>query len=47
MEELFSADLAFLQDFYLRINENGHASMSVTCPKCESEFEVEMSGLGG
>jgi hypothetical protein len=47
IEELFSADLAFLQDFYLRINQNGHSRMSVTCPKCESEFEVETSGLGG
>ena len=47
MEELFSADLAYLQDFYRRINEEGHTRLTVTCPHCEGEFEVEMNGLGG
>jgi hypothetical protein len=47
MEDLFSADLAFLQDFYLRVNQNGHTRMAVTCPRCEEEFEVETAGLGG
>ncbi len=47
IEGLFSADLAFLQDFYRRINENGHNRMAVTCPHCEKEFEMEVNGLGG
>lgn len=46
MEGLFSADLAFLQDFYRRINENGHSRVGVTCPQCEAKFELEMSGVG-
>jgi hypothetical protein len=46
MEGLFSADLAYLQDFYRRINENVHNRMSVACPHCEAEFEVELSALG-
>jgi hypothetical protein len=46
MEGLFSADLAYLQDFYRRINENGHNRMPVGCPHCEAEFEVELSNLG-
>jgi hypothetical protein len=46
MEGLFSADLAYLQDFYRRINENGHNRMPVACPNCEAEFEVELSALG-
>jgi hypothetical protein len=46
MEGLFSADLAFLQDFYRRINENGHSRVGVTCPHCEAKFEVEMSSVG-
>jgi hypothetical protein len=46
MEGLFSADLAYLQDFYRRINENGHSRVGVTCPQCEAKFELEMSGLG-
>ncbi len=47
VEGLFSADLGFLQDFYRRINENGHTQMDVTCPHCEGHFDVEVNGLGG
>jgi hypothetical protein len=47
IEGLFSADLAYLQDFYRRINENGHDRLAVTCPHCEGKFEVELDGLGG
>lgn len=47
IEGLFSADLAFLQDFYRRINKNGHNRMAVACPHCEETFEVEINGLGG
>jgi hypothetical protein len=46
IEGLFSADLAFLQDFYRSINENGHSRVGVTCPQCETKFEVEMSSAG-
>jgi hypothetical protein len=46
MEGLFSADLAFLQDFYQRINQNGHSRVGVTCPHCEAKFEVEMNHTG-
>jgi hypothetical protein len=47
IEGLFSADLAFLQDFYRRINENGHDRVAVSCPHCDKAFEVEINGLGG
>ena len=47
IEGLFSADLAYLQDFYRRINANEHNRLVVTCPHCEAEFEVELNGLGG
>jgi hypothetical protein len=47
IEGLFSADLGFLQDFYRRINETGHNRVNVTCPQCESKFELEVNGLGG
>jgi hypothetical protein len=47
MEGLFAGDMAFLQDFYQRINQNGHNRRSVTCPHCEGQFEVEFDGLGG
>ena len=47
MEGLYAADLAYLQDFYNRINRNGKASMEATCPKCAHEFAVEANGAGG
>jgi hypothetical protein len=47
MESLFSADLAYLQDFYRQINENGHSRIAVSCPHCDAKFEVEANGLGG
>jgi hypothetical protein len=47
IEGLFSADLAYLQDCYRRINENGHNRLAVSCPHCEQAFEVEINGLGG
>ena len=47
IEGLFSADLAFLQDLYRRINESGHNRVGVTCPHCDSKFELEVNGSGG
>lgn len=47
IENLYSADLAYLQDFYQRINLNGHARLQVDCPHCSGTFEVETACLGG
>jgi len=47
IEGLFAADLAFLQDLYRRLNENGHNQMAVSCPHCDKEYEVEVGGPGG
>ena len=47
VEDLYSADLAFLQEFYNRINRNGNAKVKAACPKCAHEFEMELSGMGG
>lgn len=46
MEGLLSGDLMYLQDFYRRINENGHARLLVSCPHCQGEFEVETAPVG-
>lgn len=46
VEGLFSADLAFLQDFYRRINDYGTSRMEVACPHCEGRFSVEVNGSG-
>lgn len=46
IENLFSADLAYLQDFYRRINETGTSAIEVVCPECEHRFEVEIDRTG-
>jgi hypothetical protein len=46
IEGLFASDLAYLQDFYNRINENGTSAVRVACPKCDHRFEAEADGLG-
>jgi hypothetical protein len=46
IEGLFSGDLIFLQDFYQRINQNGHSRLQVTCPHCQGEFQVETAPVG-
>lgn len=46
MEGLFAADMAFLQDFYRRINEDGTSAVKAVCPKCEHVFDVEAAPLG-
>jgi hypothetical protein len=47
VENLFSADLAYMQDFYRRINSNGHSAAKIMCPECENEFEVDETLLNG
>lgn len=47
IEKLFTADLAYLQDFYRRINSEGEARLMVTCPECNHTFQVEVMEPGG
>ena len=44
VEDMFASDLAFLQDFYRRINAEGHTLAAVTCPECRHEFAVDVAG---
>ncbi len=46
IESLFASDLAYLQELYRRINENGTGKIKATCPKCEHLFEVEAEPPG-
>lgn len=45
IERLFASDLAFLQEFYERINstDGGHR---LRCPHCQQEFEREYPPMG-
>ena len=45
IERMFTADLAYLQDLYQRINDGGEAVGQVSCPNCKSEFEIALGEL--
>ena len=47
VEGMFAADLAMLQDLYRRINAEGHTRAAVSCPSCQHEFAVDVSGRDG
>jgi hypothetical protein len=47
VENLFAADLAFLQAFYRQINEEGTTLLKRRCPACGQEIEVDLASLGG
>src|SRR5437588_114745 len=44
IEGLFASDLAFLQDLYRRVNQEGQTQAAVTCPSCQHQFSVDMAG---
>jgi len=46
IEGLYAADLAYLQEFYNRINRSGKASMPTACPQCNHTFDVELNHVG-
>ena len=47
VENLFAADLAYLQEFYRQINETGKTTRPVICPHCNDTLEVDLANLGG
>jgi hypothetical protein len=49
VENLFASDLAFLQDLYRRVNQEGTSQVAVSCPACQHEFTIDLGadGLGG
>jgi hypothetical protein len=42
LENLFTQDLAYLREFYNRINQSGTAQLPVQCPQCSHQFETEL-----
>jgi hypothetical protein len=46
IENLFIADMTYLQELYQRINENGSHVIKTVCPKCEHTFDVEVNNQG-
>jgi len=47
IENLFVADLAYLQALYRQINEDGKSLIAMTCPECKANYEVDLADLGG
>lgn len=47
IEDMFASDLAYLQDFYNRVNGNGTPALRVVCPHCSQAFQVESETTGG
>lgn len=47
IENLYVADLAYLQALYRQINEEGKTTLTVTCPECQKQHEVDLAELGG
>src|SRR5512136_1602242 len=45
IENLYVADLAYLQALYRRINEEGKTTVTVTCPTCQGQVEVDLAEL--
>ena len=46
IERLFTADLAFLQDMYQRINDIEPPTLQEVCPDCGRSFEVPLNFTG-
>jgi hypothetical protein len=47
IENLYAADMTYLQDFYNRINRSGKPSFAAVCPQCTHAFDVELQAEGG
>ncbi|MEZ4634876.1 MAG: hypothetical protein R2856_07865 [Caldilineaceae bacterium] len=45
IENLFAADLAYLQALYRTINEEGRTTIQV-CPDCAAQFAIDLADLG-
>ena len=46
IENLFTVDLAYLQEMYTRINQLDNPNVKVKCPHCEKDLEVSLDFLG-
>lgn len=46
LEELFTVDLAYLREFYNRINQSNQAHIPAECPQCRHAFAVELALAG-
>lgn len=46
VEGLFAADLAYLEDLYLRLNSPERQVVAAVCPQCNSQFLLQVAPIG-
>lgn len=46
IERLFAADLAYLQELYLRLNSTEQMVVGAVCPHCSGQFNLQVAPLG-
>ena len=44
VEGLFSADMAYLQNLYIEVNDGGASLVETQCPACGTRFALDMAG---
>lgn len=44
VERLFSADIAYLQDLYIKVNDGGTSLVATQCPTCGTRFALDLAG---
>ena len=47
IERLFTADLAYLEDLYLRLNSSDNVLIGAICPACSTSFHLQVAPLSG
>lgn len=47
IENLYAADLNYLQALYRQINEEGYTILPFTCPTCQTQIELDLADLPG
>lgn len=46
IEEMFTEDMTYLQDFYNKINNSESKNINVICPNCQINFDVNPEFTG-
>jgi hypothetical protein len=45
IERLFAADMAYLEDLYMRLNSQDSVVLGVVCPHCSQRFDIQVAPL--
>jgi hypothetical protein len=45
VESLFAADIAYLEDLYLRLNSPQAVTLGAVCPHCHRQFHLQVAPL--